>query len=191
MQQNERWFYWNNLPERISTDIRSLTEDERQNFLSEWDRAVWTRNVQPDEMKLINIKDMPAISLRNVPPWIMDRLKEAADQYVHGRWTSCISLCGTITEFVSIRMLQKHFHSKGADDLSGFIRKLRLYDRLEALKDSGILKVEEWKRLDTVRKVRNDYMHIDKADEPGTNIKADCLATLKSLIEFLNGHAIS
>jgi hypothetical protein len=191
MQQNERWFYWNNLPERIPSDIASLTDAQRQVFLDEWNRAVWTRNVQPDEMKLINIKDIPAIFLQNVPPWIMDRLKEAADQYMHGQWTSCISLCGTITEFVSIRLLASHFRSKGIAELSDFIRRLGLYDRLQALKDMEILSDEEWNRLDTVRKVRNDYIHLDKADEPGSNIKADCLSALKNLIEFLNGHAIS
>lgn len=190
MQQNERWFYWNNLPERIPADIASLTDEERRAFLDEWNRAVWTRNVQPDEMKLINIKDMPAIFLQNVPPWIMDRVKEAADQYVNGQWTSCISLCGTITEYLSIRLLQSHFRSKGVE-LSGFIRRLGLYDRLQALRDMGILSDEEWKKLDPVRKVRNDYVHLDKADEPGTNIKADCLTALRDLIEFLNGHAIS
>jgi hypothetical protein len=191
MQQSERWFYWNTLPERIPADIKSLSDEERKNFLDEWRQAVWTRNVQPDAMKLINIKEMPAISLQSVPPWIMDRLKETADQYVNGQWTSCISLCGTITEFVSIRLLEKHFHLKGVDELSGFIKRLRLYDRLDALRDLGILGDRERKKLDIVRRARNDYMHLDKADEPGTNIKADCLTALRNLIEFLNEHPVS
>jgi len=191
MQQNEQWFYWNTLPDLIPADVASLTGGQKQAFLSKWKGAVWTRNVQPDELKLINIKNMPAISLQNVPPWIMDRLKEAADHYVNGQWTSCISLCGTITEYVSIHLLEKHFQSKGVDELSGFIKRLGLYDRLEALRDIGILNDEEWKKLDTIRRIRNDYIHLDKVDEPGMNIKGDCLKALTNLIEFLNGHSVS
>jgi hypothetical protein len=64
--------------------------------------------VQSPDNVLRNIRDLPPIGLQQVPEWIMDRVKDAADDYVRGRWLSSIALCGVIGEFLSFHLLENY-----------------------------------------------------------------------------------
>lgn len=190
MKQDKDWFYWNNLPNNIPEDITRLTDEEKNRLLEEWEKAVWTKSTQNAEQKLKNIRDLPAIKII-VKEWVMDRLKDAADHYVNGFWLSSIALCESICEFLSYYFLEEYFCSKGIDKIIEHNKKLRdQYNRLQLLKELSIFSGNDWKLLDEVRDIRNKYIHLNKIDFTGNEIKGDSLISIKNLIEFLNHRAL-
>ena len=87
-------------------NIAPRPEEEKLYFLRQWSTV--TKNVQSPDNVLRNIRDLPPIGLQQVPEWIMDRVKDAADDYVRGRWLSSIALCGVIGEFLSFHLLENY-----------------------------------------------------------------------------------
>ena len=108
MQQNNQWFYWNNLPSDIPENISSLNDEQKNEFLKKWDEAIWTKNTQNSDQRLSNIKSLVAIKIA-VPEWVMDRLKESADHYVNGSWLSAIALSESICEFLTYYFLENYY----------------------------------------------------------------------------------
>lgn len=189
MQQNNQWFYWNDLPNNIPVDISNLNDEQKTEFLKKWNKAVWTRNSQSIEQKLSNIKNLVAIKIA-VPEWVMDRLKEAADHYVNGFWLSAIALTESICEFLTYYFLEEYVIKNGIDNLIEHNKKLQSqYQRLRLLKKLTVLSEQEWKLLDEIRDIRNKYIHLNKIDFNGNQIKEDSLKSLKNLITFLNDKA--
>lgn len=186
IKQDKNWFYWNDLPNRIPEDIFRLTDEEKNRLLKEWEKAVWTKSTQNVEQRLKNIRDLPTIRITE-KEWVMDRLKEAADHYVNGFWLSSIALCESTCEFLSYYFLEEYICSKGIDKIIEYNKKLRdQYNRLQLLKELLILQENDRELLDEVRKIRNKYIHLNKIDFTGNEIKEDSLISIKNLIEFLN-----
>jgi len=187
MKQDKNWFYWNDLPNRIPEDISGLTDEEKNGLVKEWKKAVWTKSTQEVEQKLKNIRDLPALRII-VEEWVMDRLKEAADHYVNGLWLSSIALCESTCEFLSIYLLEKYISSKGIDKVieNALVSQNQYTTRLGLLRDLSIISEKERKLLDEIRKIRNKYIHLNKIDFIGGEIKKDSLISIKNLIEFLN-----
>lgn len=50
-----------------------------------------------------------------------------------------------------------------------------------------MLKEDEWKALDSIREIRNEYVHLNRT---GNKTKEDSLKTIRSLVEFLNQHKL-
>jgi hypothetical protein len=187
MKEDRNWFYWNDLPNGIPNDISVLTEEDINKILAEWRKAVWTKNTQDDKQKLKNIKELPAIDIKKVEEWVMDRLKEAADHYVNGFWLSCISLCESICEFISYFFLERYICSEGIDKIIEHNKKLQDQGRrLQLLKELSVISDKEWELLDKVRDIRNKYIHLNKIDFEGHEIKDNSLIVIKNLIQFLN-----
>ena len=182
--EKEKWSYWNLISKSIPENTEQLAENEKKEFLRQWEGLVYTENVQPPDAMLRNIRDVPPIALGAGPKWLMDRLKETIDHYVRGQWLSSISVAGVIAEFLTFHMLEKHVREKGITDLIKFSKKLGSQEgRLKALKELGILTEEEHRQLNRIRDIRNQYVHLDVA---GDRIKDDCLDALKDLVNFLN-----
>ena len=191
MEKERKWSYWNFLSELIPENIVNLSEKEKLDFLDQWNRLVYTKNVQPLDAVLQNISDLPPIGLQMVPEWIMDRVKEAVDDYVRGRWLSSISLSGVIAEFLAFHLLENHVRNKGIDGIIKFSRRLGDQSgRLRTLRELRVLKEEEWSALDCIREIRNEYVHLNKIEGAGNKMKMDCLKSVRSLVEFLNAYRL-
>jgi hypothetical protein len=183
----KKWSYWNVLSTRIPENIGDLSESEKLELSRQWDALTHTENVQPLDVKLQNIKDVPLIILQAVPKWIMDRAKEAADDYVKGRWLSSIFLCGVIAEYLSFYLLENYVRETGIQRLITHSRRLgNQSGRLRCLKDIHVLDENQWDRLESIRRTRNDYAHLDKIET--NKIKPDALRSVQNLINFLNTH---
>jgi hypothetical protein len=188
MEKEKKWTYWNFLSELIPENIATRSEEEKHYFLKQWEGLTVTKNVQSPDNVLQNITDLPPIGLQQVPEWIMDRVKEAADDYVRGRWLSSIALCGVIGEFLSFHLLENYVRDSGIDEVVRFSKRLGSQEgRLKTLKELRVLKEEEWKALDSIRKIRNEYVHLNRA---GSKMKEDSLKTIRNLVEFLNQHQL-
>lgn len=188
MEKKEKWTYWNFLSELIPENIATRPEEEKLYFLKQWEGLTVTKNVQPPDNVLQNIRELPPIGLQQVPEWIMDRVKEAADHYVRGRWLSSIALCGVIGEFLSFHLLENYVRDKGIDEVIRFSRRLGSQrGRLSSLKELRVLKDDEWKALDSIREIRNEYVHLNRT---GDRMKEDSLKVIRSLVEFLNQHQL-
>lgn len=186
MQQNNQWFYWNNLPSDIPDDVSKLDDGKKNELLKKWNGAVWTKNTQSNDQKLNNIRNLVAIKVA-VPEWVMDRLKESADHYVNGVWLSAIALSESVCEFLTYYILERYVIDNGIDNIIEHSKKLKdQYQRLQLLKKLSIISESEWKLLDEIRDIRNKYIHLNKIDFTGNQIKEDSLKTLKNLITFLN-----
>jgi hypothetical protein len=186
--ENKKYSYWNDISKSIPENIELLTEKDKQEFLTQWSRLVYTENVQSSDAILRNIRDMPPIVLGAVPAWLMDRVKETADHYVRGQWLSSISVSGVVAEFLTFHILENHVRQKGITDLVKFSRKLGSQDgRLNTLKELGIITKEEHGQLSRIREIRNQYVHLNVA---GARIKDDCLDAVRNLINFLNKHEL-
>lgn len=186
MQQDNQWFYWNDLPGNIPKDISNLNDEQKNDFLKKWGDAVWTKNSQDSDQKLNNIKNLVAIKVA-VPEWVMDRLKESAEHYVNGAWLSSIALSESICEFLTYYFLEEYVVKNGIDDIIEHNKKLKdQYQRLQLVKKLSIISEQEWKLLDEIRDIRNKYIHLNKIDFNGNEIKENCLKSLKNLITFLN-----
>ena len=186
MKANESpWYYWNNLPANIPADIEKLSTPERKGLLEVWEQAITTENAQNESQKLSNIRELREISLK-VPPWLMDRTKEAASLYVEGCWLASISLCGSIGEYVTWHMLQSAIMEKGIRVLVGFRRSLdRQIERVNLLFKKGLLSDRQAKHLRFIAETRNEFVHLAKLG-PTTEVKPKALDVLRKLIELLN-----
>jgi len=188
MEKEKKWTYWNFLSELIPEDIAARSEEEKRYFLREWEGLTVTKNVQPPDSVLQNIRNLPPIGLQLVPEWVMDRVKEAADDYVRGRWLSSIALCGVMGEFLSFHLLENYVRDNGIGGLVRFSKRLgNQGGRLSALKELQVLKEDEWKALDSIREIRNEYVHLNRT---GNKMKGDCLRSIRNLVEFLNQHKL-
>ena len=188
MEKEKKWTYWNFLSELIPENIATHPEEEKLYFLRQWEALTVTKNAQHPDDVLRNIRDLPPIGLQLVPEWIMDRLKEAADDYVRGRWLSSIALCGVMGEFLSFHLLENYVRDNGIGEVVRFSKRLgNQGGRLSALKELQVLKEDEWKALDSIREIRNEYVHLNRT---GNKMKEDCLRSIRNLVEFLNQHKL-
>src|SRR3989344_226797 len=184
MQQDNQWFYWNNLPNNIPDDISTLNDEQKNDLLKKWAEAIWTKNSQNQEQRLSNIKNLVGIKVA-VPEWVMDRLKESANHYVNGSWLSAIALSESICEFLTYYFLEDYVIKNGIDNIIEHSKKLKeQYQRLQLLKKLEVISEPEWKLLDEIRDTRNKYIHLNKIDFTGNEIKEDSLKSLKNLITF-------
>jgi hypothetical protein len=193
LAQDDYWSYFNAVADSIPEDIESVSEPKILEYLQKWKDSVWTENDQSPKQKIGNIRQVPRPRFTRTTKWMMDRVKDAVDSYVCGRWLASISLCGTIAEIVSIHLLESHFRARGIEEARGIdllttmIKSLNQLARLNMLKKVGVLTKDERKKLDSIRTIRNNHMHqLTNAPE----IKSDCHQALKDLVEFLNNHPI-
>lgn len=183
--EKKEYFYWSDLSDKIPADISKLNDEEKRKYLKYWDAAVWTKNVQDQDKRLKNIKDIKNIKI-TVPEWVMDRLKEAADHYVNGFWLSTITVCGIISEFMSYYFLERYIKDRGIDNIIEHSKRLSDQNgRLLLLKSLKVIKEKSWKDLDTIRRTRNKYIHLNIIDN-ADSAKKDALVVLNNLITVLN-----
>lgn len=189
--EKKKWSYWNFLSELIPENTNSLSDEEKRDFMQQWKGLVHTNNVQTPDSRLRNIRDLPLIGLQSVPEWVMDRVKEVADDYVRGRWLSSIASCGVIAEFLTFHLLENYVREKGIDGLIKHSKKLGgQQSRLTALRELRVIKEKERNTLDSIREIRNKYVHLNRISSSEEKIKPDCLKSIKSLVEFLNTHRL-
>lgn len=129
------------------------------------------------------IKKLPKFDIR-VPEWVMDSLKDAIELYARGFCLASISICDVISEFITLFLLQTCIQPREVGE--ALSRRLRHFERLQLLKDLKIITMKDYECLGFIRKRRNKYIHLDKIDLSGEDIKKDCLDVLRKLIEFLN-----
>jgi hypothetical protein len=130
-------------------------------FAVNWDALVSNENT---ELFSVNLREklsairtaLQPIHVLIFPQWIMDRFKEALDQFTRGQWLSSISLCGDIVEFIV-----DDFWLAYARELQEkkFSRSKRVMPNLRKLLDAGLLKKDDYCRLFDVRKRRDDHVH--------------------------------
>jgi len=192
VMRKESWFYKNYVPKAIPADLKRLSEPERRVLIDNWADAVRTRNLQSTDDKLKNIRDLDRISLKSVPPWMMDRFKEMIDHYVCGQWLSSIAIGGIIAEYLSFHLVEEYVKSNGIRRVIRHSRKLGIQKkRLVALRELGVLTESERRKLDFVRDRRNEYVHLNTIRTPEKTIKEDSLKVVSTLTEFLNEHRLS
>jgi hypothetical protein len=187
----KKWSYWNFLSELVPENVDSLSDGKKRFFMEQWKGLVHTKNVQSRDSILRNIHDLPPIGLQSVPEWVMDRVKEVADDYVRGRWLSAIAVCGVIAEFLSFHLLDNYWQKEGIEGLIRHSRKLGSQEgRLTTLKELRFISERERKTLDSIREIRNKYVHLNRISSSEERIKPDCLRAVKSLVHFLNTHKL-
>lgn len=169
--------------------ISSLGEEQQKLLLLSWDNLVWNENKdkqKPILDRLLAFQDVTRniTALLLFPQWIMDRFKEALDQYTRGEWLSSIALCGAIVEFVVGDFLEVD-HYKQRIPVRDRTRTNNAKANLLVLKAYNILHEEDYQRLDDVRKIRNSYIHPEKLRDTKLQ-REDNLAALTRLCEFFD-----
>lgn len=164
----------------------------KDGFGVEWESFVANEHTRPylDEptRKLFEIHEvLQPISSLLFPNWIMDRFKEALDQYVRGEWLSSISLCGDIVEFVV-----NEFWAAYAENIPQEMRQTppsKVMKALGRLFEYKIIGEEDYGRLKCVRERRDNHVHnyprnfFLKGDYP-TRLREENLVSLKTLSGF-------
>jgi len=188
----EAWSYRNYVSKAIPENLKGLSLAAKQDLLNKWAEAVHTQNVQSLDGKLRNIRDLQRIHLGSVPIWVMDRFKEVLDHYVSGQWLSTIALAGIIAEFVSFHLLEEYVKGSGIRGLIKCSRRLgNQKSRLKALKELRVITETERQQLESIRRTRNEYIHLDKIAKSERKIRSDSLQVVNNLTIFLNGHKLS
>jgi hypothetical protein len=169
--------------------IASLTEDQQRILLSSWNDLVWSENKEKQKSILDKLLAQQSVA-RNMagelffPLWIMDRFKEALDQYVRGEWLSSIALCGAIVEFVVGDFFEVSYYKQRIPTTDR--RKTNnTKTNLLVLKTYNILHEEDYQKLDDVRKIRNSYIHPEKLRDTDLQ-RADNLSVLTKLCQFFS-----
>ncbi len=144
---------------------------------------------QPIE-KIMAIREvLQTIRILLFPNWIMDRFKEAMDQYVRGEWLSSISLCGDIVEFIVNEFWGAYYPDPIPSDQPKAPRRVR--HALNKLSEFDVLKEEDHKLLAEVRQRRDDHVHnyprnmFLVGDYP-LKLKSDSLQSLTQLSQFFS-----
>jgi len=159
-----------------------------EQILEEWRKFVRNGNFQDEDKQRSNLRGFPDGKELLFPPWIMDRLKEAMDEYVRGHWWSSIALCGMIVEFVA-RSMAEAFREKISNKFSLMKVPGGVVENLLMLKDCGILDEEDFGKLDQVREYHDKYLHlrkIEKEEKEQEELKLDSFKALKRLLDFFD-----
>jgi hypothetical protein len=168
-----------------SEQIRCLREENQ--CLTSWESLVWNENKdrqrRPFE-KLLAIRQLiQNVSVLLFPHWVMDRFKEALDQYVRGEWLSSIVLCAAIVEFVT----EDFFKAYREEIPKGHLPKRRgVIKNLEKLRQFGILNDEDYCRLRDVRDLRDNHIHLMLLGRDVKLLRLDSARALKNLCEFFD-----
>ena len=173
-----------------SSNYRNEISDEER--LEDWKKFVWNENFQSEDKQRQNIRKLfPKEKTLCFPLWIMGRLKEAMDQYVKGQWSSSIALCGMIVEFLINSML-KAYKKQANREFPNRELPNNLAGGLLLLYCIKILDKEDFEKLDEVRKLRNNYIHLKKLSKnEQEKQKEDNLKALENLIYYFDIQNIS
>lgn len=166
-----------------------ISDEER---LDHWKNFVWNENFQSEDKQRQNIRKLfPKEKTLCFPLWIMDRLKEAMDQYVKGQWSSSIALCGMIVEFLMNSMLEAYKKQANREFPNRELPN-NLAGGLLLLYCIKILDKEDFEKLDEVRKLRNNYIHLKKLSKnEQEKQKEDNFKALENLIYYFDIENIS
>lgn len=184
MKHRQIWRIWFRHPlKKLSPEqIKRLSQEQKSKILEKWEGWVWTENVQNIDQQLLNIRDLPERIEIMVPHWIMDRLKEALNQYVKGQWLSSIVLCGAMVEFIA-----NHLATTFRDKFPrGYHPPERLGKLLKALLKHGILSEEDFELLDEIRDHRDKHIHLKRLGQDKISLKTDNLKVVENLINYLS-----
>ncbi len=178
---NESW--WIKLPDLSEFD------------LEKWNKYVRNANYQTEDQQQQNLQNLIEEKTLLLQLWIMDRLKEAMDQYVKGGWMSSIALCGAIAEFVTETLIRAYkiriTKMKFPKNFAGNLQKLLC---------NNILDIWDFELLDEIRKIRNKQIHpaeLSKSrleqglEEYKIQLKSKNLKGLKDLFAFFDHENIS
>jgi hypothetical protein len=170
-------------------EIDALGEEQQNQLFLNWYTLVWNENrdrQKPILNRVLAFQNV-ARSITGIllfPQWIMDRFKEALDQYARGEWLSSIALCGAIVEFVVADFFE----------VDEYKQRIPVRDRTKTnnaktnlliLKAYNILHEADYQRLDDVRKIRNSYIHPEKLRDTESQ-RGDNLVVLTKLCEFFD-----
>jgi hypothetical protein len=178
-----------NLKAMPSDRVKNLSQQENEKYLAHWNTLVGNENTNRAAEPTENIQSIQTIlqKLPNVsffPHWVMDRFKEALNQFVRGEWVSSIILSGAIVEFIVTQFMDAYKSVLPARDSSAHQVKMCLL----VLKGYGILADDDYQRLDDIRRIRNDYAHNSKREKGkllhARRQKQDDLLVLAKLSEF-------
>jgi hypothetical protein len=177
---------------RMTPAGQMVKQDDFPHLMLEWERFLGNQNTLPflekPIQKLNAIHDVLQGVSRELlfPEWVMDRFKEALNQYVRGEWLSSISLCGDIVEFIV-----NEFWTAYSMDIAPERRKTpsdSARANLRTLLESKIIDEEDYDRLLCVRQSRDnhvhDYLRNRLLKDYSTLLRSDNLEVFKNLSEF-------
>jgi len=180
-------------PERIIERVGPVSRFEwsSNNIAVQWETFVGNEHTLPFTespiKRFLAIHEiLQPMSKLLFPQWIMDRFKEALDQYVRGQWLSSISLCGDIVEFIV-----NEFWSASLERIPGEKRKTPSESakrNLKTLADCEVIDEKDCGRLLFVRKTRDSHIHYQLRDrlldDYPERLRSDNFEVLKKLSEF-------
>jgi hypothetical protein len=180
-------------PERIVEQVGTISRSEwsRNDIAVQWEAFVGNEHTLPFTenpiKKLFAIHEvLQPITELLFPQWIMDRFKEALDQYVRGQWLSSISLCGDIVEFIV-----NEFWFANLERIPSEKRKTPSESttrNLKTLADCEIIDENDYCRLLCVRETRDAHVHYCPRDrllsDYPERLKSDNFEVLKKLSGF-------
>jgi hypothetical protein len=163
-------------------------------FLKDWEGFVSNENTLPSLEKLIEKITAIYATIQPIcrllfPMWVMDRFKEALDQYTRGEWLSSISLCGDIVEFIVSEFWDVPAYIQEIP--SGMRKKSNKVRRsLQTLKEYHVIEEEDFGRLDCVRTMRDDHVHEFShkrlRHDYVERLESDNIKALRTLAEFFS-----
>ncbi len=187
-----RFWYLRPTPELV--DLGNLSSDQigvlkvadLERYTESWEKLVGNENTLPaaePRQKVVAIRRISEIipGLLVFPQWVMDRFKEALDQYVRGEWMSSIVLCGLVVEFVISDLFGVYRDRIPQREKLSDIAKMNLI----VLKSYGVLDDDDYQRLDDVRNLRNRYVHPRKLPTTSQQ-KEDNFFALRKMCEFFS-----
>jgi len=153
---NERQAYESRDKEAYKVVLRKWLEDNIEQFVS--------RKWEIDEIHyLAEISDFIRL------------LREGEQLYELGFFTSCIALIGVsaedFTKYLAVKLGKPQYESQTQ------------YNRLENLKNDGLLPQATFQLLDDIRKVRNDCLHYNQnfKQKSETQLKQEAILVLNNL----------
>ncbi|MGA3405311.1 MAG: hypothetical protein ABSD49_06250 [Candidatus Bathyarchaeia archaeon] len=179
--------------QQIEDQVRKIERHEwsTNHFAIEWESFIanehMQRFIEDPTKKLLEIREiLQPIRKLLFPKWIMDRYKEALDQYVRGEWMSSILLCGDIVEFIVYE-----FWTAYAEDIPRDMRKTPsdgTQKNLKTLLDYKIIDNVDHARLLHIRQTRDRHAHYRLRErmliEYSRHLKSDSAEVLRKLAEF-------
>jgi hypothetical protein len=180
-------------PEQIMEQVGQVSRFEwsRNDIAVQWETFVGNDHTLPFTespiKRFLAIHEvLQPITKLLFPQWIMDRFKEALDQYVRGQWLSSISLCGDIVEFIV-----NEFWFANLERIPGEKRKTpseSTIRNLKTLAECEVIDEKDCCRLLFVRETRDTHVHYRLRDrllgDYPERLKSDNFEVLKRLSEF-------
>jgi len=183
--------------DQIATHASMSHDLASDSYVLNWNAFVSNEHTEPFShdlvKKLATIQTvLQPIHVLLFPQWIMDRFKEALDQYARGQWLSSISLCGDIVEFIVNDFWKAYSNQIPSNERKNASKGVK--PNLLRLQELEIVDDEDYRRLFCVRDTRDRHVHnylkLMFQGNYETTLRSDDVEVLKKLSEFFSIHNI-